>query len=145
MRQVFGRDVDRLVEPSEADQQVDQDLRRQGGVEVVRLGRVELAPEMGDGRVAVLAQEGAEVDAMVLEGPLERRIPLELEPGREPAAVVGQVERPARATAGSVTMERVPDGGREVRDVDVVGLVARRASRGPSTSPAIEVPSGGNG
>src|SRR5205814_446406 len=76
MGQMLRRDVDRLVEPVEADQEIDKDLRRQGGVDVVRLGRVQLGPEMGDGRVAVLSQERAKVDAMIVEGALERRMSL---------------------------------------------------------------------
>ena len=60
----------------------------------------ELGPEMGDSRVDVLTQERAKVDAMVVEGPLERRMSLELQPGREPAAVLGQVGRQRQRPPG---------------------------------------------
>ena len=144
MGQMFRRDVDRLVEPAEADQQIDQDLRRQGGVDVVRLGRVQLGPEVGDRRVVVLSQQGSEVDAMVVEGPLEGRMSLELEPRREPAAVLGQIERPAPGPPGRRPGSNTAPWTRGARCRCDSPRREKSQSR-PSTSLAIEVPSGGRG
>ncbi len=84
--------------------------------------RSELGPEMGDRRVDVPAQQGTQIYAVIVEDLLERRHALELEPRREPAAVLGEVGRQCDRL-GVAGQDRHPHHRRQVRDVDVIGIL----------------------
>ena len=119
---MLGGHVDRLLEPAEPDQEPDQHLRgdrpRRG-----RRGRARGAwPGSGRWPLDVPAEQGPEVDGVVAVMVLERRVALVSVAVGEAPAVVGQADG-QRDRRGVDQQGREPDGRRQVRDVEVIGVV----------------------
>ena len=122
--EMLGRDVDRFVELAAFKQQLDQDLGCRQGVSLfLTLDLLtQLTTEMRDSDVGLAADQCVQIRTVVVEDLVEGGRAVEDQPRRKASAVGGQVDRHCDRLAVPGE-QRHPHDGRQVGDVDVVGVI----------------------